>query len=176
VEACRLLRAEGGAWRFVLAGSPDEGNPSSLTIRELQELSDSHIVEWEGHSREIKRVLADSHIVCLPSYREGLPKILLEAAATGRPLIATDVPGCREVVRSGRNGFLVPVRSPESIANAIKTLAEAEETMREMGKKSRQLAENEFSLERIVRETFQVYDALTFNDWRRSDLTEEACK
>jgi glycosyltransferase involved in cell wall biosynthesis len=106
-------------------------------------------------------VLAETHIVCLPSYREGLPKILLEAAATGRPLIATDVPGCREIVRPGVNGFLVAVRDPQGIVDALTRVAQHPELMGEMGDASRRIVEEEFALERIVRETFELYDVLS---------------
>jgi glycosyltransferase involved in cell wall biosynthesis len=160
VEACRLARAQGCPWRFVLAGSPDEGNPSSLSCRELQAFADSGIVEWLGHASDIRDVLAQTHIVCLPSYREGLPRILLEAAATARPLIATDVPGCREIVKPGVNGFLVPVRDPLGIVNAFSRFAERPKLISQMGDASRRIVEAEFGVERIVQETFELYDVL----------------
>jgi glycosyltransferase involved in cell wall biosynthesis len=110
VDAARRLRADGVDVRCVLVGKPDPSNPSAIPERQLRDWDDSGVIEWWGHRADMPAVLAEANIACLPSYREGLPTILIEAAAAGLPLVATDVPGCREVVREGRNGLLVPPR------------------------------------------------------------------
>jgi len=102
-------------------------------------------------------VLTQARIVCLPSYREGLPKVLLEAASCGRPVIATDVPGCREIVHNGENGVLVPPYKVESIADAIKDLVNNPEKRKNMGVNGRKLVENEFSEEIVVAKTLKLY-------------------
>ena len=105
-------------------------------------------------------VFANSHIFCLPSYREGLSKVLIEAAACGKPIITTDVPGCRDVVTNGLNGLLVPARDPQAIARAIKDLIVDPEKRRQMGHEGRKKAQTEFGLEMVVKETLQVYNEL----------------
>ena len=109
-------------------------------------------------SEDIAEVLACSHIAVLPSYGEGMPKTLLEAAACGRPIVATDVSGCREVVHHGGNGLLVPVRPPRALADAILTLADDPARHATMGAEGRRRAETEFAAERINKETLQVYE------------------
>jgi glycosyltransferase involved in cell wall biosynthesis len=105
-------------------------------------------------------ILAQSHVVCLPSYREGLPKALLEAASCGRPIVTTDTNGCRELVRHGENGFLVPVKSTLELADALQLLIEDPELRKRMGARGREIAVNEFAVERVVAETMAVYEEL----------------
>ena len=105
-------------------------------------------------------VLAQSHVVCLPSYREGVPKVLIEAAACGRPIVTTDAPGCREIVRTGQNGILVPVRDAGAVAAALNRLIESPGLRERMGARGRELVQQEFSLERVIRETLGVYQAI----------------
>ena len=133
VSALRRLRREGHVLRGVLVGKPDPDNPSAVP---------------------------QAHIVCLPSYREGLPTILIEAAAAGLPLVATDVPGCREVVREGENGLLVPPRNAEALAEALARLAADAGLRAAYGRASRRLAEAEFGIGRVAEETLAVYDKL----------------
>jgi glycosyltransferase involved in cell wall biosynthesis len=102
-------------------------------------------------------VLAKSHIVCLPSYREGIPRILIEAAASGRPVVTTDAPGCRELVRPGENGIVVPSRDASSLASALRFLIENPETRIAMGKNNRQIAVQEFSQELVIAQFMTVY-------------------
>jgi glycosyltransferase involved in cell wall biosynthesis len=109
------------------------------------------------------KVLASAHVVALPSYREGLPKILLEAAACALPIVATDVPGCREIVRAGDNGFLVSPRDSESLAKAIAALFKDPALRARMGARGREIVESEFSVERIVRDTLTLYRELLGN-------------
>ena len=112
-------------------------------------------------SDDMPAVFAKSHVVCLPtSYGEGVPKVLIEAAACGRAIVATDVAGCREIVRDGENGLLVPVRNVEALSAAIKRLIEDPQLRRRMGERGRKIAEQEFGLERVIAETLAVYQQL----------------
>jgi glycosyltransferase involved in cell wall biosynthesis len=160
VDAARALKEEGINARFVLAGDEERGNPSTITHELLQTWHESKIVEWWGHCENMPRVLAQSHIVCLPSYREGVPKALIEAAACGRPIVTTDVPGCREIVRHGENGLLVPARDAVALAEALRKLIENPDLRRQMGKKGREIAAAEFSTEIIVGKIMDVYREL----------------
>lgn len=157
VEAARLLRAKDIQARFVLVGAIDTYNPSSFTEAQLQEWVKEGIVEWWGHRDDMLNVYAASHIVVLPSYYEGLPKVLLEAAACSRPLIATRVRGCQEVVRSGDNGFLVPLKDSLALADAILTLIRDQSLRTRMGARARTIAMQEFACEQIAEQTLQVY-------------------
>jgi len=161
VEAAQILKTRGRTVRMLLIGAPDDQNPASIPLKRLDEWNASGVIEWLGQREDIASLLVLSHIVCLPSYREGLPKSLLEGLAAGRPLVATDVPGCREVVQDGINGFLVPVRNALSLANALEKLILNSELRQTMGKASRDLALAEFSSQRIEDETLVVYFQLT---------------
>ncbi|WP_295889011.1 glycosyltransferase family 4 protein [uncultured Thiohalocapsa sp.] len=160
VDAAGLLRERGEAPRMVLVGKPDQSNPAAVPQAQLQRWHDIGAVEWWGHRTDMPAVLAQAHIVCLPSYREGLPTILIEAAAAGLPLVATDVPGCREVVREGENGLLVPPRNAEALAEALARLAADAALRAAYGRASRRLAEAEFGIGRVAEETLAVYDKL----------------
>ena len=160
VEAARLLRARGSAARFVLVGNGDPDNPASISDGQLAVWHDSGVVESWGHCGDMPATLAQAHIVCLPSYREGLPKVLLEAAACGKPLIATDAPGCREIVRHGENGFLVPLRDAAGLADAIDRLLGDADIRRAMGQRGRRMVEVEFSEAKVAQQTLAVYREL----------------
>jgi len=161
VQAARLLHETGVAARFVLVGKSDTENPTAVPVSQLVEWQQQGDVEWWGHREEMHRVFALSHIACLPTfYGEGLPKVLIEAAACGRPIVATDVPGCREIVRHGENGLLVPARDAPALAEALKQLI-LDPVMRErMGRRGREIVEAEFSVAKIVHETLAVYRSL----------------
>ena len=161
VHAAQILKNRGRDIRFLLVGAPDDQNPASISLDILDEWKASGVVEWLGHRDDIPKLLAESHIVCLPSYREGLPKSLLEGLATGRPIVTTDVPGCRETVREGVNGFLVPPRDALALADALEKLVLDGALRKSMGHESRRLAVSEFSSERIIAETLAVYTSLT---------------
>jgi glycosyltransferase involved in cell wall biosynthesis len=157
VEAARLVRREHPEARFVLVGDSDDGNPTAVPVRQLEAwVADGH-VEWWGHRADMPAVLAASSIVVLPSYREGLPKVLLEAAATGRAIVATAVPGCREVVRDGVNGFLVAPRDGGDLARAVLALLRSRELRSGFGRAGRSMVEREFSLEIVVQQTVSLY-------------------
>jgi glycosyltransferase involved in cell wall biosynthesis len=160
VEAARLLRAQGRAVRVILAGGLDELNPSCLHEKEIRAWEREGIVEWWGEVEDVRRVWAEAHLAVLPSYREGLPKSLLEAAACGRALIAADVPGCREVVQHEQNGLLVPARAREPLARAISRLLEDAELRHAMARQSRRLVEEEFAEEKVILETLALYERL----------------
>ena len=160
VEAARRARARGAVARFVLVGDPDPENPAVIPRETLTTWAESGVIEWWGQRNDAPVVLAQARIVVLPSYREGLPKVLLEAAATGRPMIATDVPGCREVIEPGVTGLLVPARDSVELADAIVQLLADPERCRQMGRRARQLAEREFGVEVVVTRTLGVYREL----------------
>ena len=157
VEAARRLTEAGVNARFVLVGDPDPANPASVPESTLRNWHGQHGVEWWGRREDMPAVLQAAHIACLPSYREGLPKSLLEAAACGLPIVTTDAPGCREVVRDRVNGLLVPVRDAVALAAALKKLIDDVELRRSMGEQSRLRAEAEFGLETVIAQTLAVY-------------------
>lgn len=164
VEAARILKSEKLNARFVLVGDPDIGNPGAIPIKTLHDWVDEGIVEWNGARSDIPEVLANSHLVCLPSYREGLPKSLIEALASCRPVVTTDVPGCREVVTHRYNGLLVPVRDTAALAEALKELILSPEARQEMGRKGRERVIHEFSRELVVEQTLAIYRHMLFRD------------
>lgn len=157
VEAAAAIRQSGISARFALIGNNDEGNPTCISFDQLTEWQKEGNVEWWGWQEDVSTVISMSHIVCLPSYREGLPKILLEAAACGRPIVTTDVPGCREVVKDGVNGLLVPVRDADSLREALLELIHDPEKRETMGAAGREMAVSLFSNEIVDRETFKIY-------------------
>ncbi|MCQ4191230.1 glycosyltransferase, partial [Methylocystis suflitae] len=149
VEAARCLKSENRQLRFLLAGVPDAGNPAAIAEETLLAWQAEGIVEWLGHITDMPTLLAEADIVVLPSYREGLPKTLIEAAACARPLITTDVPGCREVVMDGVDGLLVPARDAKALACAIAKLHDNPTLAKRLGKAARKKALSEFD-ERLV--------------------------
>jgi glycosyltransferase involved in cell wall biosynthesis len=155
--AATILSARGHKGRFALVGDLDPANPDALTPQELSDLVASGAVEAWGFRNDMAAVLAGCHVVCLPSYREGVPKALIEAASTGRPIVTTDVPGCREVVTDGRNGFVVPVRDAEALAEALGRLIESPELRQAMGSASRKRAEEEFDERMVIQQTVDLY-------------------
>jgi len=160
VEASRTLRSSGIRARFVLVGETDSGNPSAIPTERLREWHKEGIVEWLGFRTDMPDVLNQAHIVCLPSVREGLPRVLVEAAACGRALITTDTPGCREVVRNGDNGLLVPVRDAQSLAWACRLLLENAALRKEMGARSRERAVREFTRDYVMAQILELYGSL----------------
>ncbi len=157
VAAAAQLHADGVTARFVLVGEPDPANPSSIPRASLLAWHGRNGLEWWGRRDDMPAVLKMAHIACLPSYREGLPKSLLEAAACGLPIVTTDTPGCREVVINGDNGFLVPVRDSSALAMALNKLIADAELRRSMGERSRTRALVEFQQVRVNEETLAVY-------------------
>jgi glycosyltransferase involved in cell wall biosynthesis len=157
VEAHRLLRRRGSDVELLIAGTPDPANPASVDEREAAAWNREPGIQWLGHVSDIAGLWARACIAVLPSRREGLPKSLLEAAACGRPMVATDVPGCREVVRPEETGVLVPPDDPPALAEAIATLAASPDLRARYGAAARRLAVERFSAEAIGRATVELY-------------------
>jgi glycosyltransferase involved in cell wall biosynthesis len=157
VAAAQKLHAMGMKARFALVGGIDPSNPKSVPAKKLAEWAREGDVEWWGNRQDMSGIFRSAHIICLPSYREGVPKVLLEALSSGRAIVATDVPGCREVVIDGENGLLVPARQSEPLALALEKLINQEQLRRSMGERGRQMAEAEFSIERVIEQHMSIY-------------------
>lgn len=160
-DAARMLRSSGHAGKFLLAGMVDGGNRSSLQSGDLLRLERETGVKWLGHVSDTAALYRNSHIVCLPScYGEGVPKSLLEACGAGRPIVTTNVPGCRDVVRDGENGLLIEPRNPGAIAGALDRLLSDATLRTKMGAAGRRRAEAEFDVRAVVRATLDVYQSM----------------
>jgi glycosyltransferase involved in cell wall biosynthesis len=157
VEAARILRARGGDGRFVLAGDLDPHNPACVSVQEAEEWRREGVVELVGHVADVRPLFAQAHAVVLPSYREGMPLVLLEAAACGRAVVTTDVPGCRDAIEPGETGLLVPVRDAAALAEAMGRLAGDWALCGSMGAKGRALAERAFSIEEVAARHLAIY-------------------
>jgi glycosyltransferase involved in cell wall biosynthesis len=157
VAAAEQLHRIGIKSRFALVGGIDPNNPESVPARKLADWARERGIEWWGNRQDMSHVLSQANIVCLPSYREGVPKVLLEAAACGRAIVTTNVPGCREVVIEGGNGLLVPARESEPLAVALKQLIEQPELRYSMGQNGRAMAEAEFSISQVVERHLSIY-------------------
>ena len=160
VTAHDILARQGRPMRLLSAGEPDPANPASSPLAEREGWRQRPGIEVLGHITDIAKFWASAHIAVLPSRREGLPKSLLEAAACGRPIVATNVPGCREIAREGVNALLVPPDNAQALADAIARLADDKELRRKFGEAGRRLVENEFSADRVGSETVALYDRL----------------
>lgn len=161
VAAHRLLRQRGLDIRLLIAGEPDPANPASVSQTEAEAWGREDGITWLGHLDDIRQLWERSHIAALPSHREGLPKSLLEAAAFGRPMVATDAPGCREIVLHERTGLLVPIEDPSSLAQAIGRLAGSAELRARYGAAARELVESKMSARAVGEATVQLYRSLT---------------
>lgn len=160
VAAARLLRQKGVQARFAIVGDVDPGNRASIDPAILDQWRTEGIVELLGFRQDMPQVLAAADIACLPSYREGLPKALLEAMAAGLPCVTTDVPGCREAVRDRENGYLVPPRNHEALAHALQQLIEDPDLRHQMGQRGRAMVMAEFASPIICQQTLHVYERL----------------
>jgi len=161
VDAARQLRKDGENFRAVLVGSPDPENPASIPEETLRRWHTEGIVKWWGYRDDMPEVLSETHIVALPTtYGEGVPKVLIEAASCGRAIVATDVPGCREIVRNNENGFLVPPKDLKSLTASLKILIKDPNLRAKMGARGREIVEAEFSEKIVVKQTMEVYERL----------------
>src|SRR5699024_500203 len=161
VEAARITHDAGAPIRWRLAGSPDPGNPSSLSADTVQAWHDEGLIEWVGECDDVAELYQTAHIAVLPSYREGLPKSLIEAAACGRAIVTTNVPGCRDSIVADVTGLLVPVRDAGALAEAVQALAQDSDKRQAMGRAGRALAEREFGLTHIVSQQLAIYRDLS---------------
>ena len=161
VAAAQQLRASGTRARFLVAGEPDPGNPTSVSARELDDIRRQGSVELLGHRRDIAELFAASNLVVLPSYYgEGLPKVLIEAAACGRAVVTTDVPGCRDAIEPGVTGVLVPPRDVLALVRVITELLADPQRRMKMGAAGRELAEREYAIEGVVAKHLEIYRSL----------------
>ncbi|WP_449393218.1 glycosyltransferase family 4 protein [Eoetvoesiella caeni] len=161
VAAARISVGHSSGLRWMLAGSPDPGNPASVSQEDVEIWKREGFVECLGEQADIAALYQRSHIVVLPSYREGLPKSLVEAAACGRAVVTTDVPGCRDAIEPGVTGLLVPVHDAAALAAAVQRLADDAVLRRAMGSAGRNLAEREFDIRLIVGRHLEIYRALS---------------
>ena len=157
MEAARMLKGRGVKARFVIVGEPDSENRACVDHVTLEAWRTEGVVELWGFRSDIPQVFAEATIACLPSYREGLPKSLLEAMAAGVPCVTTDVPGCREAVRDGDNGLLVPVKNASALADALEDLLVNPDLAKKMGERGRQRLEQEFSERHVNDSTLALY-------------------
>lgn len=157
VEAARSLKQKGVHARFILVGRRDEHNPAAIPESRLKEWVQEGVVEWWGHREDMPAVYAAAMLVVLPSYREGLPKVLLEAAACGKAIVTTDVPGCREIVRDRFNGLLVAPKDSTALAMAMEELLSNQEARDVMGQRSRTRVTTEWSGPRITEQILGLY-------------------
>ena len=160
VSAAEILNKLGISARFIVAGDIDLKNPTSLNLEEFKNLKENKNIEMIGYHKDISKLFEQSNIICLPSYREGFPKSLIEAAAAGRAVITTDVPGCRDAIVPNKTGILVPPKNSKKLANAIQYLIENPTLRFSMGKAGRELAEKEFQIESIIQSHLDIYDDL----------------
>jgi glycosyltransferase involved in cell wall biosynthesis len=162
VACARVIRQARTDTQFLIAGAPDLANPESLRTEELEQWHAEGCVTWLGHVNEMATLIASCHIVVLPTYYgEGVPKVLIEAAACGRPIVTTDAPGCRDIVIDGKNGILVAPRDVDQLVAAVQRLLGNPSLRAEFGEAGRKHVEQGFGLQRVVDETISVYDELT---------------
>lgn len=157
VESAKTLKSRGSNARFVLVGDTDPGNPTAVPAGQLLAWQEAGLIEWWGYRENMREVFEQSNLVCLPSYREGVPKVLIEAAAAGRAIVTTDAPGCREVVTHGVNGLLVPPRNAEALTAALAFLLESPGMRARMARRGRHAAVANFSMDRVIAETLEIY-------------------
>ncbi len=180
VAAHSLLRSQGHEFNLVIAGNPDPANPTSVSLNEVEQWNRRPGINWLGHIDDIVSLWKSCHLAVLPSHREGLPVSMLEAAACGRPLIATDAPGCREIVIDGQTGLLVPIENPSELAQAILRLAGSPELRAGYGQAARQLVVDKLSARIIGNSIVQLYDQLALTspmvEVRKADAPPRAGK
>jgi glycosyltransferase involved in cell wall biosynthesis len=157
-EAARIVKRKFPDVRFLLAGLVDEGNPNVVPESLLTDWHNEGIIEWLGHIDDMAELISKASIVALPTfYPEGVPKILIEAAASGKAIVTTNRPGCNDIVKHGVNGLLVSERDSIELASAIMKLLNAPELMENMGKAGREMVLNEFDVKIVIRETLNLY-------------------
>ena len=163
IHAARLIKKKGIKAKFLLVGDLDNKNLTSLNINDLNKIKNENYVEIVGYKKNISSLYENSNIICLPSYREGLPKSLMEAAAASRAVVTTDVPGCRDAIIPNKTGLLVPVKNSQKLADAVQWLIEHPLERIAMGKEGRKFAKKEFDIEIIVQHHLDIYRKLNEN-------------
>lgn len=172
LQACKRLWADGIELELVVAGALDSGNRSALSDSELSDFESDSRIRCLGHVVDMKALYAASDIVVLPSWREGLSRALIEAASMERPIITTDVPGCRDVVDHGCSGLLVPLRDARAIELAVRLLIENPDLARRFGKAARQKVVAEFQVSLVNQTTLQHYIQLLETPLDRKSLLQ----
>lgn len=157
VEAARILREQGIPARFWLVGNSDEGNPENIPTAQLIAWQSEGMIEWLGWRDDMPNIMTQSTLVCFPSYAEGFPRALLEAAASGRAAVTTNAPGCADAVIDGQTGLIVPVRDPQALARALASLLQDQRRCVQMGEAGRMFVESRFSADLIINRTMAVY-------------------
>ena len=157
LAAAKRLGERGLGARFLLAGGVDSENPAAISEAELRLAAQTAGVQWLGHRTDMASLLGQTHVVCLPSYREGLPLALLEAAAAGKAIVATDVPGCREIVIDGLTGLLVRARDVQELATALEALILDPELRGRLGAEARAFCAKNFGVEAVIKATLELY-------------------
>ncbi len=164
VEAARILKKQKLNAEFILAGDPDPKNRDSIPIEQLQEWNKEGVVKWIGWQEDLGKLFSECNIVCLPSYREGLPKVLLEAGACGRAVVTTDVPGCSEVIKDEDNGLLAPKQSAVKLAKITKKLITNYNLRQPMGLKGRKIVLKKYTSNQIIKANLDLYISLLTNN------------
>jgi len=163
ISAAKILNEKYDHLSFWITGAPDEGNPDSLSLTDIENLKKNSFLKFHGNVTNMKRIFQKTSIFCLPSYYgEGIPKVLLEAAASGLPIITSDHPGCREAIIHGRSGFLVKTKNPNSIVTEIEKLISNKDLIRKFGKSSAKLAKEKFSIETVINKHLKIYNKLKY--------------
>ena len=158
VELSRHFRTKGVGVRMRLVGDLDPGNPDAISAEQVQDWQRKGLVEWSGHREDVEQDLGRCSLVVLPTrYREGIPRVLLEAAASEKPVVATDIPGCRDVIYNGRNGYLFAPGDQLGFQEAVQTLLDDAELRRKMGAEGRKLVLERFAEDRITEQTLELY-------------------
>ncbi|RLB15751.1 MAG: glycosyltransferase family 1 protein, partial [Deltaproteobacteria bacterium] len=157
VEAARGVKKGYPDSQFLLLGRRDERNPSVVAKEDLETWQSEGIVKWLGEVTDVRPIMVEADVIVLPSYREGLPRSLLEAAAMGKPVITTDAVGCRDAVEHGRTGLMVPVKDSAALADAMKEMIKNPEMRSRMGREGRRKVEREFDEKIVLKKILEVY-------------------
>lgn len=160
IEAAKILRTKGYDWRFLVVGDPDLGNPASVTLEDIERWKKEGIVEFLGHQTKMSELFQQAHLCVLPSYREGLPKVVLEAQACGLPVVTTDVPGCRDAIVPHQTGLLAKVQSGPDLAQAMEKILGDEKLRASMSAKARDFIEQNCTVEHVIEQHKKAYALL----------------
>ena len=166
VLAANLIKKRNINAKFLIAGELDLKNPTGLSKKDLIRIKNNKNIKFLGYQKDIPSLYAKSHIICLPSYREGLPKSLIEAAAASRAVITTDVPGCRDSIIPNKTGILIPPKNSQKLADAIEFLIHNPKIRKSMGKEGRKLAKSQFKIQGVVKAHLEIYQKLIHSKFK----------